>query len=217
LVGGVASFYQGFRHLLAPERVSSPALSVGVLVLAAVFESSSLSVGLREYKRVVRGRNVHLWTFIHLSKDPSLYASLLEDSAALIGISIAALGVLGATVFRLTWADGAASIAIGMLLTAVAAVLANETRSLIAGEAVAPPVMAEIRRLATADARVDTIFEIATLHLGPQSILVALTLSFKADLTVGNLNQAIRELTAAMRQADERIRYLYVRPPPDRS
>jgi cation diffusion facilitator family transporter len=215
LLGGVASLYQGVQHILAPETIGSPAINFAVLGVAALFEGSTLAIAYREFKRVVRGRDVALWTFIHLSKDPSLYASLLEDSAALVGIAIAALGVLGTAVFHVRWADGAASLAIGGLLTAVAFVLANETRSLIAGEAVAPPVMAEITRLLSADARIEKVVEIATLHLGPKAVLVALTLSFQPSMTLADLRRAIRELTAAMKQADERIAYVYVRPAPD--
>jgi cation diffusion facilitator family transporter len=215
LLGGVASLYQGVQHILAPETIGSPAINFAVLGVAALFEGSTLGIAYREFKRVVRGRDVALWTFIHLSKDPSLYASLLEDSAALVGIAIAALGVLGTAVFHVRWADGAASLAIGGLLTAVAFVLANETRSLIAGEAVAPPVMAEITRLLSADARIEKVVEIATLHLGPKAVLVALTLSFQPSMTLADLRRAIRELTAAMKQADGRIAYVYVRPAPD--
>ncbi len=217
LLGGVASLYQGVQHILAPEPIASPAINFTVLAIAAVFEGSSLAVAFREFKRVVRGREVAVWTFIRLSKDPSLYASLLEDSAALVGIAIAALGVLGTTAFHLRWADGAASLAIGALLTAVAMVLANETRSLIAGEAVAPPVMAEIKRLLSADDRIAQVVEIATLHLGPKAVLVALTLSFQSSMTLDDLRQAIRELTAAMKQADGRIAYVYVRPASERT
>jgi cation diffusion facilitator family transporter len=215
LLGGGASLYQGVRHVLAPEPIQSPAISFAVLAIAAVFEGSTLAVGLREFKRVVRGRDVRLWTFIHISKDPSLYASLLEDSAALVGIAIAALGVLGSAVFDVRWADGAASIAIGGLLTAVAFVLANETRSLIAGEAVAPPVMVEIKQLLSAEPRIERVVDVATLHLGPKAILVALTLSFTSDMTLTDLRRAIRELTAALKQTDPRIAYVYVRPAPE--
>jgi cation diffusion facilitator family transporter len=214
LLGGFVSMYQGVRHLLAPEPITSPAVSFGVLGVATLFEGVSLSVAVGEYKRVVRGRQVSLWRFIRLSKDPSLYASLLEDSAALVGIGIAALGILASSFFDIAWADGAASIGIGLLLTAVAAVLANETRSLISGEAVAPTVMAEIRRLLDHDPRIDRLVDVATLHLGPHTVLVALTLSFQSDLTVAGLRDAIRELTAAMHRADGRIAYVYVRPAP---
>jgi divalent metal cation (Fe/Co/Zn/Cd) transporter len=89
----------------------------------------------------VRGRPTRLWDFIKASKEPALFSVLLEDSVALIGICFAAAGVIAASLFHITWADGLASIAIGLLLGSVAFVLANETRSLIAGEAVAPIVM----------------------------------------------------------------------------
>ncbi len=217
LLGGVASLYQGVHRLFAPAEVVSPGLSFAVLGLAAVFEGSSLAVGFREYKRLVRGRKVKLWTFIRVSKDPSLYATLLEDSAALIGIAVAALGVLGTGVLHLDWADGAASLGIGVLLTLVAGILANETRSLIAGEAVAPRVAAEILGVLKADTRIHSVVDIATLHLGPRTILVALTLVFTRNLGSRSVSRTILDLTDALRRLDARIAYVYVRPPPEGS
>jgi divalent metal cation (Fe/Co/Zn/Cd) transporter len=146
-----------------------------VLVVSALFEGWSFAVGFREYKRVIRGRDIPLWSFIKASKDPSLYGTLLEDFSAVIGIAIAALGVIASSMLHIGWADGAASIAIGLLLVGVSAVLANETRSLIAGEAVAGPIMEELHRVLAADSRIVQIDEIATMHLGPQAILMALT------------------------------------------
>ena len=212
LLGGLAALYQGVRHVLAPHPIAAPMISLVVLAVSAVFEASTFAVGFREYKRMVRGRAVPLWAFIRASKDPSLYASLLEDSAALVGIALAGLGIVGSSVFHIHWADGAASLAIGLLLTGVAAVLANETRSLIAGEAVAPPVMERLQTVLRADPRIIEIVEIATLHLGPRAILVALTLSFQPDMSVAGLGEAIGELTVAMQEADGRVAYVYVRP-----
>jgi cation diffusion facilitator family transporter len=212
LLGGGASIYHGIQHLGAPDTGQSATMSFGVLIVAAIFEASTFALGLREFRRVVRGRRVSLWTFILASKDPSLYASLLEDSAALIGISIAALGVFGSAVLKIRWADGAASLAIGGLLTAVALVLANESRSLIAGEAMARPVMEDIERRVSADSRIERVAEIATLHLGPTSVLVALTLGFKSPMTLADLRAAVRDLTIALKQVDGRIAHVYLRP-----
>lgn len=212
LLGATASVLEGVHRLRVPATITSSGISFGVLAIAALFEGISFSVGLREYRRVVKGRPVGLWNFIRLSKDPSLYGSLLEDAVALIGVGIAAVGLCGASVFHIAAADGAASIAIGLLLGVMAVILGNETRSLIAGEAVSPPVMKRIRQLVSADDRVADVLEIGTLHLGPEAILVALTLSFKPDMTVHRLEKTIRELTAAMQQADGRIAYVYVRP-----
>src|SRR5262245_12506140 len=148
LLGGVVSLYEGVRHIVEPEPVTSPWISIAVLAIAAVFEGTSFRIAYREYRRVVRGRPTRLWDFIKASKDPALFSVLLEDSAALIGICFAAAGVIAASLFHITWADGLASIAIGLLLASVAFVLANEMRSLIAGEAVAPIVMEQLCTLA---------------------------------------------------------------------
>jgi cation diffusion facilitator family transporter len=212
LLGGVLSIYTGVRHILRPEPVISPWISLGVLAAAAVFESLSFRVGYREYKRIMRGRRIGLWAFIKGSKDAGLVSVLLEDAAALIGVGLAAAGVVGATFLRIPWADGAASVAIGVLLACVAFVLANETRSLIAGEAVAPVVM---ERLEETLARVDCITElkeIATLHLGPGSILVALTLAFRPKSTTEMVDTAVREITQCLQATDGRVAYVYVRP-----
>ncbi|HEY2751012.1 cation diffusion facilitator family transporter [Phenylobacterium sp.] len=212
LLGGVLSLYEGVRHILHPEPVISPWISLGVLAIAAVFEGASFRVGYREYRRVVRGRPVRLWQFIRASKDVSLVSVLLEDSAALVGLVLAAAGVIGATFLKIPWADGAASVAIGLLLAFVAFVLANETRSLIAGEAVAPIVM---ERLTATLAKINCITEleeIATLHLGPGAILVALTLAFRPKSTTEAVNTAIFEITRCLQETDGRIAYVYVRP-----
>lgn len=213
LIGGVFGLYEGIRHLLSPEPLGSPWISLGVLAISAVFEGSSFVAAYREYRNVVRGRDIRLWRFIRVSKDPGLYATLLEDSAALAGIGLAALGVIGSSFFQLHWADGAASIAISLLLVTVSVVLANETRSLIAGEAVAPPVMQELKAALAGLPSIEKVHEITTLHLGPQTILAAVTLQFRPELSGGARDEAVREITRALQRADDRIAYVYVRPP----
>lgn len=213
-LGGVLSIYEGVRHILAPEPVVSPWISLGVLAVSAVFEGASLRVGYREFRRVVRGRPVRLWEFIRISKDPSLVSVLLEDSAALIGIALAAAGVIAASLFHVAWADGAASVAIGLLLAGVAFVLANETRSLIAGEAVAPIVMERLKETLDRITCITRLDEIATLHLGPGAILVALTLAFRPRATSASIDAAIAEITECLQATDGRVTYVYVRPAP---
>ena len=142
-----------------------------------------------------------------------MFSVLLEDSAALIGICFAAAGVIAASLFHITWADGLASIAIGLLLASVAFVLANETRSLIAGEAVAPIVMERLKEARARIGCITSLDEVATLHLGPGKILVALTLALRRDSTTDAIEEAIREVTEALlRKAHERVVYVYVRP-----
>lgn len=214
LLGGLLSIYQGVMHLLHPEPIASPWLTLVVLGVSAFFEGVSFGVGYREYKRVVRGRPVGLWAFIQGSKDPSVISVLLEDSAALIGIGLAVAGIAGSAFLGLAWTDGAASIAIGLLLCWVAFVLANETRSLIAGEAVAPIVMERLKETLAGVGCINDFTEITTLHLGPNAILVALTVTFRRNSKPETLDAAIVNITQALRAADERVAHVYVRPSP---
>jgi hypothetical protein len=93
-------------------------------------------------------------------------------------------------------------------------VLANETRSLIAGEAVAGPIMEELHRVLAADSRIVQIVEIATMHLGLQAILMTLTLRFRSELSIPALENAIREITFTLQSVEKRVAYVYVRPGP---
>jgi divalent metal cation (Fe/Co/Zn/Cd) transporter len=173
-------------------------------------------VAFREYRRMVRGRDVdgrpvRLWEFLIISKDPNLYTTLLEDGAALTGLALAALGVIGASWLGLAWADGAASTAIGLLLVAVALFMANETRSLIAGESAAVPIVEQARAAAEGDPRIARIVEFASLQLGPQTILLAVTLTFREGLTTAEVQAAADGLIARARASDTRICDVFLR------
>jgi cation diffusion facilitator family transporter len=215
LAGGVTSIWQGAQRLASPEPLRSPVISLGVLALSAVFEGSSFAVGYRAYKRRVRGRNVlgrpvGMWRFIKLSKDPNLYESLLEDSAALMGIGLAAAGVVASAFFGALWADGAASIMIGMLLVACSWVIAEATRSLMAGETVAPPLLEDIQQVLQRYADRLTVSEVKTLHLGPQQVLVALTIELVSK-TLAKAEHDLTHITANIQSLDKRITYVYFR------
>jgi cation diffusion facilitator family transporter len=215
LAGGVASIWEGVRQLGSPEPIKSPAISLGVLALSFLFEGASFAVGYRAYKRRVGGRRVKgkpvgMWRFIKISKDPNLYESLLEDSAALIGLGLAAAGVLASVFLGALWADGAASIAIGLLLIGCSLIIAEATRSLMAGETVAPPVLEGIRRVLKDHAEQLSVSEVKTLHLGPESILVALTIEVQGK-GLAKAEHDLGEVTANIRALDERIRFVYFR------
>lgn len=210
--GGLASIYEGVARLRHPAEMASVSINLTVLAIAAVFEGLSFLVGFKEYRRAIGRHQVRLWRFITASKDPSLFATLLEDGAALVGIALAAAGVVGSTMFKIRWADGVASISIGVLLASVAIVLANETRSLIAGESVAPPIREELRRALDTAGQAGSVADLATLHLGPRVVLVAITLRFDDEVCVADWNVAIRAITRTLKAADDRIAYVYVRP-----
>ncbi|MDB5451700.1 MAG: cation transporter [Caulobacteraceae bacterium] len=203
--GGAVSIWEGVDKLLHPAPTRLAWVSVAVIAASALFEGLSLRTAWREYRRVVRGRDVRVWAFLKISKDPNLFATLLEDGAALTGLALAALGVIGAGFLGIDWADGAASVGIGLLLVAVAMFMANETRSLIAGEAAAAPIVEQVRNTALGCGDLGELRTLRTLHLGPSAILVALGWTFPAEWDRVRLAQGEAELVRRIRGADPRI------------
>lgn len=207
LAGGLFSAYEGVRKLSETGPADRPWINYLVLAISALFEGLSFAVGWREYRKASGGR-LNVFRYIRASKDPNIIVTLMEDGAALAGLAIAALGVTG-HVLGLQWADGAASIGIGVLLMAVAFVLANETRSLITGESAAPRVVRAIRdAVATCD-DVDGEVDISTLQLGPQEILVLVGLVLRDGI---DRQQVVRAITDRVREVDGRIARVYFRP-----
>jgi len=151
------------------------------------------------------------WAFIHRSKSPELPVVLLEDSAALIGLVCAIVGV------SLTWAtgdgrfDGAGSIAIGLLLVAIAIVLATEMRSLLIGESASDDQQTSIRAAIGDGPEVERIIHLRTLHLGPDELLVGAKLAFAAT-SVEVLAPAIDTVEARIRAVVPIARVIYLEP-----
>ena len=217
VAGGAASLYEGMRKLTHPEPLTSPWLSLGVLALSVVFEGSSLWFGLKEYRRVayrhrLPGFKVSLWRFIELSKDPNLYETLLEDLAALAGIGIAAIGIIASAIFDLLWADGAASLGIGLLLIADSWVIARATRSLVAGETVAPPLLKDLKCALEGSPQVRAFVDLKTLHLGPRSILVTVTVELTAGtIASGAAARDLDQVSEQLKAVDPRVSYVFFR------
>jgi cation diffusion facilitator family transporter len=217
-IGGALGLYEGLHKLAHPARVTHAWMNLAVILASAVIELGSLFLSLKAardsqspiVRRVVPKLN--LLRLMHLSKDPSIYEVVAENSAAVMGLLFATVGVVGSAWLDWTYADAIASMAIGVLLVAVAVFLAFETRSLLTGETASEPVLAEIRRILDRDHRVDEVCEIHTMHFGPQDILVAATLDFRDDLTAPELEKAADELTEKLKKAEPRITRVFIRP-----
>jgi cation diffusion facilitator family transporter len=209
-LGGAFSLYEGVLKIARPEPMDRPWINFLVLGAAIVFEGLSFTVAFREQRR--RSGKTRFLTSVRRSKDPSLFAVLLEDAAAITGLLIALAGVTAAVVFDWPQADGVASVGIGLLLMAVAGFMANETRSLLIGEAASPAVIADVRRILEADPRVESVVEILSFHLGPQEVLVGVTLDFRDDLPGGEVERAAEALSRQVREARPVITRLFLRP-----
>lgn len=209
-LGGAFSIYEGVLKMMRPEPMERAWINFTVLGIAILMEGASFTVAFREHRR--RQARMGFLASISRSKDPSLFAVLLEDAAALIGLLIAMAGVAGATLLHWPQADGLASIAIGVLLTSIAGFMANETRSLLTGEGAAPEVVADIRRILQGDPRVVEVVEVLSMHLGPEEVLVGVTIDFDDDLPGGEVEQTAEALSAQIQAAHPSVTRLFLRP-----
>ena len=199
-VGAVFSVYEGVHRISHPEELSSPVVALVVLGIAAVLEGFSFRTAIRE-SNLVRGRRAW-FSFIRRAKAPELPTVLLEDFAALIGLGLALIGV---TLTMITgngrW-DGVGSLGIGALLGCVAVILAIETKSLLIGESATVEVERAIVAALEEGPEVEQVIHLRTLHLGPDTLLVAAKIAVSreqsAAAVVSGIDQAERRVRAAV-------------------
>ncbi len=207
-LGGGMSAYEGIRHLLHPGPIEDPTMNYIVLGAAAVFESISWVFGLRSFLRDKRSQGI--WTAIRRSKDPTSFSVLFEDSAALLGLAFAFLGVWLGHRLRNPYLDGVASVAIGLLLAGTALLLARESKGLLVGESADPEVVESIRSLAASNPAVDRVVHALTLQLGPEDVLLNLDLRFRAGLSAGDVARAVDEVEGAVQERHPQVRRIFI-------
>lgn len=206
--GGGVSVYEGIRHLRHPAELGDPTVSYIVLALAVVFEGIAWTVAFREFGRL-KG-DLGWWEAIRKEKDPTAFAVLLEDSAALAGLLIAGAGIWLGHHFDQPVFDGAASVLIGVVLAAVAAVLAWEARGLLVGESADPEIVERIREIARGDGAVREVVRTLTMHVGPCRAILNLDLEFRPDLTADEVARAVDRIEKRVREEIPVIRYIFV-------
>lgn len=207
-VGGGMSFYEGVAHLRHPAPITDPTWNYVVLGVAILFEGASWTVAMRQFHAQRRGKG--LWRAIHTSKDPTLFTVLLEDTAAIFGLIVALVGIYLGHRLGNPYFDGGASLVIGVILAAVAIILAVETKGLLIGEGADPLMQKAIRALAAADADVDEALPPLTMHFGPHEILLALNLRFRPELSANDVAAAVDRLEARIRAEHPDIRRIFV-------
>jgi cation diffusion facilitator family transporter len=209
-LGGLFSIFDGIEKLLNPHELESIGWAIGILVGAMVLELFSFRTAIRS-TRQVKGA-VRWWRFIRTAKTPELPIVLLEDLAALIGLSIALVAVIAAEVTGDTAYDALGSLAIGALLVVIAVILAVEMRSLLLGEAASPDVERRIVEAMESGDNVCRVIHIRTEHLGPEELLVAAKLEFDDGLSTRELADVINEVEATVRSKVPQARVIYLEP-----
>ncbi len=207
-VGAGVSIYEGVVKISNPHPVENAYIAYGVLTLAMIFEAGAWWIAFKEF-RAVKGARTYFQA-VQESKDPTVFTVLFEDTAAMLGLIVAFAGLLGAQYLQLPWLDGAASIAIGVILAATAALLAYETKSLLVGESAAPETVEAITKIVETTETVHKLNEIRTLHRGPKDVLLALSIDFQDDLMVGKVEETIFELEIEIKKKFPLVRRVFI-------
>lgn len=209
-VGAGLSIYEGILHIQHPVAIEDARLAYIVLAISFALEGSSWVLAIREFRRV-QG-DLSWWQAVRRSKDPASFMVLFEDTAAMFGLVVAAIGV---TLSRATgdprW-DGAASIVIGLALAVVAVLLARESKGLLIGERADPRLIAGVRDAFVRRPEVSGVGEVMTVHVSPERVFVAASVDFVDHVAAGDVERLIAEAEAELRTAWPLIGAIYVKP-----
>ena len=209
-LGAGVSFYEGIDHILHPEPMEDPLLNYLVLGLSFVFEAGSWWVALREF-RAAKGKLGYLEA-VGVSKDPTTFTVLFEDSAALIGLLIAFCGIACAHYFAMPVFDGVASLGIALVLAITGMGLARRTKELLLGEPANPALKQSILDIAGAHAGVEKANGVIATQLGPDQVVVMLSADFVDRLTAGEIEACVTDIELRVRAAHPEVTGLFIKP-----
>jgi cation diffusion facilitator family transporter len=209
--GGLFALNEGIQKLRHPHDTDNVLVAVAILFIAIVLEGTSLRTALREISHV-KPKSMSYWRFIRTAKNPELPTVLLEDVAAETGLIVALLGLLMAHVTHNARWDAAGSVVIGVLLIAVACILAVEMKSLLLGEPASPEMAKALHEALLGSEHVMAVVYLHTEHVGPDTLLVATKAIFSPSLPSGDLARAIDTAEEAMRAAVPAAKYIFVEP-----
>ncbi|MFP6815578.1 MAG: cation diffusion facilitator family transporter [Pseudomonadales bacterium] len=207
-VGAGVSIYEGIRHLLHPQTITDPLINYVVLGFALVFEGAAWSFAMIEFRKE-KGQ----WGYVEAvqrGKDPTLFVVLFEDTAAMLGLLVAAAGIGLAQITGIAYFDGAASILIGLILGATAIWLAYETKGLLIGESANVRVVEGIRALALAEAEVQHVNEVLSMHMGPDNVLLNLSVKFRDQATALNIEAAVTRMEGAIKSEYPEVTRIFI-------
>jgi cation diffusion facilitator family transporter len=208
-VGGGVSVYQGIVSLVHAPRLADPTWNYVVLAIAAAFQGWSWQVSKNELDRH-RRPGESLWRASQRVMDILLYTVFVEDSAALIGIALATLGIWLSHALATPWLDPAASVAIGLVLIASAALLARKSVALLLGASLDRAQLTVLHRIIAADPAVERVGHLLTMRLGPDSVLLTAAIRFHRQLSLDEVEQAIERIERSIKLPYPAIQHLYL-------
>jgi cation diffusion facilitator family transporter len=213
-VGATYAIYEGISKLSHPHPPENLAWAYWVLGISFVLEAGSIGLAIFQEIKEARHDGLTFAAYLRESKDPTAKTVLFEDSAALLGIIIAAGGIYltehhagpGGGAY---W-DGVASIIIGLVLAIVAFVLARTSRGLLLGEAANPKNVSAIIQAIESHPHVVKVVELLTMHLAPKQILINAHINLRDDLVTGDIVQTIEEVEELIKRAEPKVEMIFL-------
>lgn len=207
-VGAGISIYEGIQSLMHPHPIENPLMNYIVIGLAMIFEGLAWFYALKEFRQAKGDRGYY--EAIHKEKNPTTFVVLFEDSAAMLGLVIAFLGIGLGRWTGLHIFDGIASILIGLILGVTAAWLAYETKGLLIGESADPQIVTGIREITSSNKAIEKVNEVLTMHMGPDYILLNLSVDFQDDFKALAIENSTQEITKQIKDRFPRVKRIFI-------
>ncbi len=207
-VGAGVSIYEGVHRLFDPKPINNVMINYIVLCLAILFEGAAWYFALREFTRA-KGKWGYLEA-VQRGKDPSLFVVLFEDSAAILGLLVALIAIFLSQTTGIYAFDGIASIIIGLILAGTAAWLAYETKGLLIGERANIHVVKGIKKIAKSHTKIGHINEVLTMHMGPDFILVNISVDFVDPITANEMEIVVANLDKSIKTKFPNVKRIFI-------
>ena len=207
-LGSGISLYEGVIHILHPKPVQNPLINYVVLGLALIFEGGAWFFAFKEFRQI-KGT----WSYVQAvqrGKDPTIFMVLFEDSAAVLGLLVAFLGIWLGQLTGMVYLDGIATFIIGLILGGTAIWLAYETKGLLIGESANPEVVQNIRDIAKHLSGVEHVNEVLTMHMGPEFILVNISVDFQDSVMSKEIEHSVANLDNEIKTHHPLVKRVFV-------
>jgi cation diffusion facilitator family transporter len=207
-LGGGISLYEGIQHILHPVEITSYHWNYVVLLLALIFEGLALRVALRQFNKTKGDSG--FFKALKDSKDSSLVAIVIEDTAACVGLIIAIVSLLLVQFTGILLFDGIGSVLIGLLLITVSGFFAVECKGLLIGEGLRRVNLTKVEAVLRSHDKVNTFSKPLSLFMGPEEVLINVDVNFRDGLSSDQIEQVIDELETSIKEAVPLVNRIYI-------
>jgi len=207
-LGGGIAIYEGIHHIIEPSKVENVKVNYIVLVLAILFEGTSLLVALREFKK--DNGKYGLIKSMRKSKDSSSFAVIIEDLGAIVGLVVALMGLIIGDIFDFAYADGIASVIIGLILTVMAFFLATETKALMIGESINEDSLKAVQDILNEQESIDTYGIVRSVHFGPTGVMIGVDVDFEYKYSLLEIEKEIVIIETKIKEKLPFIEHVFI-------